>query len=237
MPFRCTVAVALLLATSGCGSTKDRVNVFAAASLTDAFSAEAHDAVTFNFAGSQSLVTQIQQGAPADVFASADEKNMQRLVTADLVEPPKVFARNRLEIVVAPGNPKHVTGLADLARADLVVVLADPSVPVGTYSRQALAEAGVTVRPRSLELDVKAALAKVTSGEADAAIVYRTDLLAAGAKAAGVEIPDGQNVIAAYPIAVLKATKHRRAARAFVTTILSAAGQRVLVARGFLPGA
>jgi molybdate transport system substrate-binding protein len=190
--------------------------------------------VTANFAGSQALVAQIEQGAPADVFASADQKNMQKLVDTGLVEPPSVFARNALEIVVARANPKRIAGLRDLSRSDLVVVLADPSVPVGNYARQALVKAGVTVRPKSLELDVKAALAKVTTGEADATIVYATDVQAAGANAVGVVIPGAQNVVATYPIAVVKATKHRAAADAFVAMVMSKAGQQVLAARGFL---
>src|SRR4051812_23743214 len=127
------IALLLALVIGGCSSSHaiTPVTVFAAASLTDAFGALTSAGVqpTFNFGGSQALVTQIQQGAPADVFASADEKNMQKLVDAGLVDPPKVFARNALEIAVAAGNPKHVTGLADLARSNLIVVLADPSVP------------------------------------------------------------------------------------------------------------
>jgi molybdate transport system substrate-binding protein len=235
--------VFLSVMTAACGSGKSRANgpvtIFAAASLTDAFGALPEPGVrpSFDFAGSQALVTQIQQGAPADVFASADQKNMQRLVDAGLVEAPKVFARNALAIVVAPGNPKHISGLADLARRDVIVVLADPSVPAGNYAHQALAAAGVTVHPKSLELDVKSTLAKVTSGEADAAIVYATDAKAAGAKATGVAIPTAQNVIAAYPIAVVKATKHHAAAQAFVDAVLSPSGQRVLADRGFLSAA
>ncbi|MCU1462006.1 MAG: modA [Acidimicrobiales bacterium] len=229
--------------TAACGSAASGasgpVTVFAAASLTDVFGALPKSDVrpTFDFAGSQALVTQIQQGAPADVFASADQKSMQKLVDAGLVEAPKVFARNALEIAVAPGNPKHVSGLADLARRDIVVVLADSSVPAGNYAHQALATAGVTVHPKSLELDVKSTLAKVTSGEADAAIVYATDVKAAGAKASGVEIPTAQNVIATYPIAVVKATRHHAAAQAFVDAVRSSSGQRALADRGFLSAA
>jgi molybdate transport system substrate-binding protein len=144
------------------------------------------------------------------------------------------LARNTLEIVVAPNNPKHVTGLSDLARADLVVVLEDPSVPAGNYSRQVLARAGVKVKPRSLELDVKSALGKVTSGEADAAMVYVSDALAARSKAAAVPIPDDQNVTATYPIAVVKGTHNRPGALAFVDEIVSGSGRRALASHGFL---
>ena len=219
------------------------LTVFAASSLTEAFTDEkaalapAHTRLrlTYSFAGSSALAQQILQGAPADVFASADEKNMQQLVDAGIVETPRAFARNKLEIAVAPGNPKHVGGLTDLARADLRVVLVDPAVPAGGYSQQALARAGVTVKPVSQELDVKAALAKVTSGEADATVVYVTDLRAAGAKATGVEIPEAQNVTAVYPIAVVKAAAHRQAAVAFVEEIVDGGGQKALADRGFLP--
>jgi len=228
--------------TTGASALTGQLTVFAAASLTESFDAEKAALHTrapsldlqYSYAGSQALVQQITEGAPADVFASADEKNMQKLVDAGLVEAPQTFARNKLEIVVAPGNPKKVQGLRDLARPDLIVVLADPSVPVGTYARQALDNAGVTVKPKSLELDVKATLAKVTSGEADAAIVYASDVKAAGVKAAGVPIPDDLNVIATYPIAVVKASKHRAAAEAFVREIRSVSGQAILRAHGFL---
>jgi molybdate transport system substrate-binding protein len=159
---------------------------------------------------------------------------MGTLTTAGLVEPSKVFAHNKLEIVVAPGNPKGVKGLADLARSDLLVVLEDPSVPAGNFARQALTKANITVNPKSLELDVKSELQKVASGEADAGIVYVTDVTAAGTTVAGVPIPDDQNVIATYPIAVVKASTHLKAARAFVDEIVSGAGHKALLARGFL---
>ncbi|MCU1375670.1 MAG: molybdenum transporter, periplasmic molybdate-binding protein [Actinomycetia bacterium] len=233
------LALALLLVLAvGCGrdaatTAGPRPTVLAAASLTEAFNDIG--GATFTFAGSSALVSQIEAGAPADVFASADEKNMQQLVDAGLVEAPEVFAHNTLEIVTKPGNPKHIEGLADLADPDLAVVLADPSVPVGAYSQQVLTKAGVTVEPRSLELDVKAALTRVTIGDADAAIVYASDAQAAGAKATGVEIPTGQNVTATYPIAVVKASRHRAAARAFVRAVLSTRGQAALKAHGFLP--
>jgi molybdate transport system substrate-binding protein len=192
--------------------------------------------LTYTFAGSQVLVTQIQQGAPADVFASASQKNMKILVDAGLVETPKTFARNKLEIAVAPGNPKHITGLADLEKSGITLVLEDPSVPAGDYARQAFQKAGLPApKPASNELDVKSTLAKLTSGEADAVIVYVSDVKAAGNKVVGVEIPDSQNVIATYPIAAIKASKHLPAAEAFVDEIVSGTGQQALLARGFLP--
>lgn len=216
--------------------------MFAAASLTEAFTDEKADLVrasaglslSFSFAGSQQLVAQIESGAGADVVATADESSMGKLVAANLVEAPRDFARNRLEIVVARGNPRGISGLSDLSRPDLKVVLEDPSVPAGKYGRQALDRLGVKVNPVSLELDVKSELEKVTTGEADAGIVYVTDVKSAGSKASGVSIPADQNVIATYPVAVVRATANRALAQAFVDQLLSATGQEALRARGFL---
>jgi molybdate transport system substrate-binding protein len=238
---------ALALLGAGCGGARDEggdnveLRVFAAASLTAAFTelspvfVRGHPGarVSFNFAGSQALATQLQQSAPADVFASADVTNMQKV--AALVESPRPFAGNRLEIVVARGNPKGVRGLADLGRADLVVVLAGPEVPAGRYARQALAGQGVRVAPRSLEENVKAVVTKVALGSADAGIVYVTDVAAGGDRVDGVAIPSGQNVPAVYPIAVVKATRQPDLARAFVDLVRSEQGQQVLRGHGFLP--
>jgi molybdate transport system substrate-binding protein len=234
----------LVLASCGGSSTateSDAVLVFAAASLTEAFSDEQAMLrseqpgldVTFNFAGSGTLVTQIEQGAPADVIATADTASMQKLIDARLVAPSTVFAHNKLAIVVGSGNPKDIRSLADLARPDVTVVLADPSVPAGKYAAQVLTKADVTVKPKSLETDVKSAVARVTSGEADAAIVYVTDVKAAGNNSTAIEIPDSQNVIAEYPIAIVKATSHRDAAVAFVDAITKGSGQAALRASGF----
>ena len=212
---RLLVAVAAGLVAAGCGSSgagtaaspsasptaasklTGSLTVLAAASLTEAFndtkaSLEKEYSglnLTYSFAGSQALVTQVMNGAPADVIATADQTTMQKLVTASLVETPTVFARNKLEIVVAPGNPKAIKGLSDLAATGLTVVLADPSVPAGKFAAQALQKAGVTVTPKSLELDVKSVLQKVAMGEADAGIVYVTDVTAAGTTVAGVDNP------------------------------------------------
>ena len=218
------------------------LNVFAAASLTGAFS-DAKPRLTaanpaldlaYSFAGSNALVTQIQQGAPADVFASADTKNMQKLVDAGLVEGPETFVKNKLQIAVAAGNPKGIAGLADLAKPGVTVVLAAPGVPAGDYTRQVLATEHVTVNPRSLETDVKSALAKVTSGEADATVVYATDVRAGGPKVQGVTVPDADQPDITYPIAVVKATRNRAAAQAFVDSAVSGEVQRSLEAAGFL---
>ncbi len=219
--------------------------VFAAASLTEAFNeigrafSQKHPGASaiFNFGASSTLATQIIEQGGADVFASADEANMKKVADKSLLEGAlEIFTRNRLEIAVEPGNPKAVKGLADLARPDLKVVLAAPQVPVGRFGREALAKAGVEVKPVSEEPDVKAALSKVTLGEADAGIVYRTDIKAAGDKVAGVEIPETQNVVATYPIAVAKEAKSPVVAKAFIEFVLSKAGQKILADRGFIAG-
>ena len=217
------------------------LTVSAASSLTGAF----NDAkpkltaknpglnLTYNFAGSNALVAQIQQGAPADVFASADQKNMQTLVTAGLVDAPVTFARNKLQIAVAAANPKGITGLADLAKPGVTVVLEAVGVPAGDYTRQVLAAKRITVTPRSLETDVKSALAKVTAGEADATVVYVTDVVAAGATVKGVNLADADQPDISYPIAVVKATGNHAAAQAFVDSAVSGEVQKSLEAAGF----
>jgi len=218
------------------------VNVFGAASLTAAFTdlgtafqtANSGVTVKFNFAGTPTLVTQIEQGAPADVFASADTTNMDKLKGDGFTAgTPQIFARNKLEIVVAPGNPMGITGLADLAKAGVIYITAAPTVPAGKYALQALKMAGVTVTPKSLETDVKSVVSKIELGEADAGIVYTTDVTAAGTKVQGVLIPDADNVIATYPIVAVKATANAAAANAFIAYVLSAAGQAKLQAFGF----
>jgi molybdate transport system substrate-binding protein len=241
-------ALTTLLAAGACGpdsspGSAGSLTVFAAASLTESFTSlharlrvsNPGLSLTFSFAGSGALVTQVTRGAPADVIATADTSSMRRLSDAGLVDPPITFAANTLEILVEPGNPKAVRGLHDLSRTDIKLVIADENVPAGRYSAQVLEAAGVTVRPVSKEVDVRAAVAKVTAGEADATIVYATDVTAAGSKGQGVRIPDGLNVVAAYPIAVAKATRNRAAASAFVAAVLEGDGQDELRRRGFLP--
>jgi molybdate transport system substrate-binding protein len=183
-------------------------------------------------------VAQIRDGAPADVLATADEPTMATVRDAGLLAgPPVVFARNRLTIVVEPGNPKGVTGLADLAREDLVVVLAAPEVPVGRYARELLSRAGVTVTPRSLEANVKAVVTKVSLGEADAGIAYVTDVRAASLKVASVEIPEATSHLATYPVAVLARSARPDEAKAFVARLLSERGREILRSHGFEPPA
>jgi len=230
--------------SSGGGATAPaptEIKVFAAASLTAAFNKIGQDftaanpgtKVTFSFAGSQALATQIQQGAPADVFASADTANMDKV--KDLVSDQSVFTGNELQVIVAKGNPKGITGLADLAKPDLKVVLAAPEVPAGRYASQVLDAQKLTVKPVSLEDNVKAVVTKVSLGEADAGIVYVTDVTAGGDTVEGVDIPADQNVPATYPIAVVKASAHQAQARAFVDDVRGPEGQQVLKSFGFLP--
>src|SRR5512132_3258345 len=223
------------------GQSPAEIKVFAAASLTAAFtelgqqysSANGGTKVAFNFAGSQALATQVQQGAPADVFASADIPNMDKV--KDLVGTPQNFASNLLQIVVEKGNPKGVKTLDDLANPDLKVVLAAPDVPAGRYAKQVLDQAGVSVQPVSQEDNVKAVVTKVSLGEADAGIVYVTDVTAGGDKVEGVDIPREQNVVATYPIATVKASKAQDKAQVFMDLVLSDQGQQVLKKYGFLP--
>ena len=227
--------------SGGSSGSANEIKVFAAASLTAAFtelgqrytSANGGTKVTFNFAGSQALATQIRQAAPADVFASADTTNMDKV--KDLVGTPQNFASNLLQIVVEKGNPKAVKGLDDLANPDLKVVLAAPDVPAGKYAAEALNTAKVTVKPVSEEDNVKAVVTKVSLGEADAGIVYVTDVTAGGDKVQGVDIPKDQNVTATYPIATVKADKAQDKAQAFMDLVLSDQGQQVLKQYGFLP--
>lgn len=230
-------------APSPTGPSAGPLTVFAAASLSGAFDAAKQPlsrarpgvSATYDFAGSNALVAQIEQGADADVFASADTANMQKLAADGLVDTPVTFARNKLEIAVAPGNPVNITGLADLTRPGVRVVLEATGVPAGDYTRQVLAARSLALTPRSLETDVKSALAKVTSGEADATVVYVTDVVAAGSKVTGVALPDADQPAIAYPIAVVKTTKHRAAAQAFVDSAVSGEVQKTLEAAGFLP--
>ena len=237
-----TVLVLCACGGQGSGSqpADSSITVFAAASLQPAFDKVGagikrtnNTKTTFNYAGTQTLVAQLQQGAQGDVFASADVAHMTTLQDAGMLSgPSRIFAHNKLEIAVSKGNPKHVQTLADLSRSGLVVVLADPSVPAGKYAQQALNNAHVTVHPASLELQVTGVLTKVALGEADAGIVYVSDVVTSG-KVLGVTIPDDQNVVADYPIAILKSAANTTAAKAFVDFVLSPDGQAILKTAGF----
>jgi molybdate transport system substrate-binding protein len=239
--------VALAAITGGCGNDDEpssaTLTVFAAASLTGAFtelggaftSANPSIPVTFNFAGSSALATQIAEGAPADVFASADVDNMAKLTDAgDTASEPVVFTTNLAQIIVEPGNPNGVAGVADLANDDLIVISCAPQVPCGRYARQILDNAGVTVTFKSLEENVRAVVSKVVMGEADAGIVYATDVINAGDAAEGVEIPAHVNVVADYPIAVTRQAAKPEAAQAFVDFVVSDTGRAILESYGFV---
>jgi len=228
---------------SAADSAAGTLNVFAASSLTAVFRAvgtafeAAHPGVkvSFNFAGSPTLVQQIREGAPADVFAAADEANMQKLVEAGAVaDAPRIFAQNLPQIVVARGNPHHIAGLADLTRPGLVVVLCGETVPAGRYAQEAFTKAGVTPPAGSRELDVKAVVSKVALGEADAGVVYVTDVKAARDSIEGVGLPVAHNVVARYPIAALREAAHPDSARAFLDFVLSDPGRKILGDYGFL---
>jgi molybdate transport system substrate-binding protein len=222
------------------------ITVSAAASLAEAFTAigrqfekryKGIDA-TFNFDASSALVLQIQGGAPVDAFASADAANMDKLVTGGQVTAKPVdFAENKLEIAVKPGNPQKVKTLADLANVDIVSLCA-PEVPCAKYADAALAAAGVTIRPDRITrgTNAKATLTAVSAGDADAAIVYVTDVKEAGSSVTGVRIRDSQNEIAIYPIAPLANAANPTTAKAFAKYVASPAGQKILRKYGFLPG-
>lgn len=231
-----TLLALAALASCGASAGERATLVFASASLTEAFQAlevafeQQHPdtALDLHYAGTPQLVMQVRQGAPVGVFAAADEPSLRRALGATAAAP-RVFATNHLAIAVAQGNPRGITGLADLARADLKVALCGPDVPAGRYARQALARAGVIVASVSDEPSVKAVLSKVCLGELDAGVVYATDLACAGI--GGVAVAAEHDVVASYPIAVLDADD--AGARAFVAFVLSEQGQSVLRSFGF----
>jgi molybdate transport system substrate-binding protein len=218
------------------------VTVFAAASLTESFTTIGKDfeaanpgaKVTFNFAGSSALAAQINQGAPADVFASAAPANMKTVTDAGNADgTPTTFVRNQLVIAVPKGNPKGVTGLADLTKPGVKVALCAEQVPCGAAAKKALNAAGVKLTPVTLEQDVKSAVSKVKLGEVDAALVYRTDAKASSSDVDGVEFPESAGAINDYPIVVLKNAADKTGAQAFVAYVQSDKGRTVLNQAGF----
>lgn len=217
------------------------LTIFAAASLTASFTELADNFQKMNpgvrvapisFDGSSTLATQINEGAPADVFASADEANMGK-VSDKLAAPATVFASNVLQIAVQPGNPKRIERLSDLAKPDVTAVLCAPEVPCGAASHTLLDFDGVTVAPASEEQNVKAVLTKVRLGEADAGLVYRTDVAAAAGAVDGVDIAGADRAVNFYPIATLAAAKAPEVARSFADYVLSAEGTAILAKYGF----
>jgi molybdate transport system substrate-binding protein len=245
-------ATLLLAGVAACGSSESAsapraeptttITVFAAASLKGSFTEigkkfEAENegvTVTFNFAGSSDLVAQIQQGAPADVFASADTKNMDKATADDLVDgTPASFATNTLEIATPPDNPAKVDSLNDLADPDVKVVLCAPEVPCGAAAAGVEQAGGVDIEPVSEEQSVTDVLNKVITGEADAGLVYVTDVKAAGDTVLGVTFPEADQVVNTYPIGALTDSKSPDVAQAFADYVTGAEGQAVLAAAGF----
>ena len=245
---RRVLALLLIAATiGGCSSSGSgskggggSITVDAAASLTEAFTTlkarfeKDHPGakVKLTFGASSDLATQIAQGAPVDVFASASEKNMKALGGRALT--PKDFVKNTLEIAVPPSNPAGITTPADLARSGIKVAVCDPAVPCGVVAAQVFKNLGITVHPAASLADVKSTLAAVESGEVDAGLVYVTDVRSAGRKVKGVEIPAAVNASTTYPIAALKDAKNATLAKAWVDFVRSDAGRTVLVAAGFV---
>jgi len=253
------VALCTLLAacggstTSGSGSTPTpaqiNLNVFAAASLTESFTEMANTyhqqhpnvIIKLNFNGSQILEQQIANGAPADIFASADLNNMQKASNAGLVNASQIFVKNRLVVIIPASNPGNINSLKDLARKGVKIDIEAKTVPAGNYTRQVLANMSKSAdygsgfgnaalaNVVSEETNVKAVVQKVQLGEADAGFVYRSDVTAAVAnKLKFITIPDAYNVTAQYPIAVVKSSTHTSDARAFIDFVLSTAGQDIL---------
>ncbi|MET8770502.1 molybdate ABC transporter substrate-binding protein [Streptomyces sp. NPDC004658] len=219
------------------------VTVFAAASLKESFTAlgkefeKQHQGtkVSFDFGGSDTLAANITGGAPADVFAAASPRTMAVVTDRkDTAGTPVTFVRNQLEIATVPGNPHKISSLKDLTKSGLKVVLCDKTVPCGAAAQKALDASGVKLTPVSYEQDVKGALTKVELKEADAAVVYKTDVKAAGGKVEGVEFPESAGAVNDYPIALLKNAPNTEAAKAFIALVRSAEGQKVLTEAGFL---
>ena len=241
------VAATALLTLAGCGSGSgsedeaqdQELTVFAAASLTDTFTELAEEfekdhpgvKVTTSFGGSSDLVAQIEDGAPAAVFASADTKNMDKL--GDLATDPQDFASNTLEIATPPGNPAKITGFQDLAKSGTKVVVCAAEVPCGSATAEMEEKTGVDIKPVSEEQSVSDVLAKVTSGDADAGLVYVTDVTAAGDSVTGVEFDESDEVVNTYPISTLDGADDADLAQEFVDLVLSEAGQKVLSDAGF----
>ena len=243
---RLLVAAAVLpVALAGCGGDTradegaGTITVLAAASLTEAFTDIAEQVerqqpgttVVLSFGASSALAQQVVNGAPADVFAAASPATMDTVVAAGDAEQAEVFARNTLQIAVPADGPD--VSLADFADPGRTIALCSPEVPCGAAAAKAFASAGVTPSPDTLEQDVKAALAKVRLGEVDAALVYRTDVLAVGDEVRGIDFPEAASAVNDYPVAALTAAQNAEGAALFVEAVLSTEGQRVLADAGF----
>lgn len=242
-----TTAVVLAVAPTACSpatsqefATSQRITIFAAASLTEAFgeleAAYENDHpdvdVVISFGSSTALAEQLDAGAPADVIATADEKSMDLVADAGLLDSqPVPFATNTLALVTPPDDPADVSGLDDLDRA--VFVACDPSAPCGAAAEKVLSASGVSAEPASYEADVKAVLTKVALGEADAGLVYVTDAQAAGDRVRSLEIPSRDNVVNPYLIGAVEGSPQAAAAADWIELVTSPTGQRVLREAGF----
>jgi molybdate transport system substrate-binding protein len=247
------VAVAGCSSSSGSGSSSSSassspsaastgtITVFAAASLMGTFTqlgkqfdaAHPGDTVKFSFGPSSGLATQITSGAPADVFASAAPANMDSVVKAGDASNPQDFAKNTMEVATPPKNPGKVSSVNDLAEKSVKVALCQPQVPCGVVAAEVFKNAGIKVKPVTLQPDVKSVLTQVELGSVDAGMVYVTDVKAAGDKVKGVTISDSDNASTLYPIATINDSKHKSIAQSFMSYVLSPAGQQVLSAAGF----
>src|SRR5271165_4077213 len=228
-------------AAASASAATGTITVFAAASLTGTFTelgkqfeaAHPGDTVKFSFGPSSGLATEITSGAPADVFASAAPANMDTVVKAGDASSPQDFAKNTAEVAVPPSNPANVTSVNNLAKSSVKVALCQPQVPCGVVAAEVFKNAGITVKPVTLQPDVKSVLTQVELGNVDAGMVYVTDVKAAGSKVKGVTIPASDNASTLYPIATVSSSTHQAEAQAFVAYVLSPAGQQVLSAAGF----
>lgn len=227
---------------SGTPRLSGAITVFAAASLKSTFTKLASDfeaknpdtKITLNFAGSSDLVTQITQGAPADVFASADTRNMAKLAEAKQIDgAPADFATNVLEIAVPPSNPASISSFADLAKPGVKVVVCAPQVPCGAATETVEKAAGTTLTPVSEESSVTDVLGKVTSGEADAGLVYVTDVKTAGDEVKGIPFAESNQAVNTYPIATVGTSKNKELAQAFIAAVTGSEGKKVLSDAGF----
>jgi molybdate transport system substrate-binding protein len=236
-----TPSAAASSASPGSESPAGSVTVFAAASLQGAFTqigkqfeaSHPGDKVTFSFGPSSGLATQIVSGAAADVFASAAPANMRQVVQAGDASSPSDFAKNVMEVAVPPSNPAGVKSVGSLAKSSVKVALCQPRVPCGVAAAKVFSRAKITVRPVTLQPDVKSVLTQVELGNVDAGLVYVTDVMAAGSRIKGIRVPAHVNASTTYPIAAISKTSHQAAARAFVAYVMSPAGQKVLAADGF----
>ena len=239
-PSGSTSSPAAAAGSSSAGQT-GTITVFAAASLKETFTelgkqfeaAHPGDTVKFSFGASSALATQINSGAPADVFASASPKNMNQVVTAGNASNPQDFAKNVMEVAVPPSNPAKVTSVNDLAKSSVKTALCQPQVPCGVVAAEVFKNAKITVKPVTLQPDVKSVLTQVELGNVDAGVVYVTDVMAAGSKVKGVTIPASDNASTLYPIAALSHSQEEAIAQAFVAYVLSPTGEQVLKAAGF----